>query len=317
MGAKLSVKKGFFAFLLLLTLSSLIFISTVRSQTSPTTIFIQSDGNINPQNIPIQRNGDTYTFTGNINDPILVQKSNIMLDGAGYSLMGTLSEEQKNSEPILGLGPNTTFSVLYVIGIDLDKNVSGVTIKNLNVGNFSVGIYVRTTHNTLIDNRISDNIVGILLSGSSDTLSKNYIDNNKQGLFFGFQQINGSANNIPSDIKVSQNSFVNNSQQLSGCVCKQYNFSELKHSWDDGKQGNFWSNYNGTDSDHDGIGDTPYIIDVLNQDRYPLIQSLASPPIPSHSTQIPTELIIIGITVPLIVVIAVVFLLKRRKNVKI
>ena len=117
----------------------------MRSQTSTTTVFIQSDGNVNPQNVPIQRNGNTYTFTDNIYDPILIQKSNITLDGAGYSLIGTLSEEQKNSEPILGLGPNTTFSILYVIGIDFDKNVSGVTIKNVNIGNFSVGIYVRTT----------------------------------------------------------------------------------------------------------------------------------------------------------------------------
>jgi parallel beta-helix repeat protein len=317
MRTKYSVRKVSFTVLLLASIASLILIGNVRSQTSPTTVFIQSDGNVNPQNVPIQRNGDTYTFTGNVYDPILIQKSNVTLDGAGYSLIGTLSEEQKNSEPVLGLGPNTTFSILYVIGIDLDKNVSGVTIKNVNVDNFSVGIYVRTTHNVLIDNRISDNIVGILLSGSSDTLNKNYIDNNKQGLFFGFQQINGSANNIPSDIKVSQNSFINNSQQLSGCVCKQYNFSEIKHSWDYGNQGNYWSNYNGTDSDNDDVGDTPYIIDVLNQDRYPLMQSIASPPVPKLSSQIPIELLIIGIAIPLIVIIAIVFMLKRRKNVQI
>ena len=210
-----------------------------------------------------------------------------------------MTEEQKNSEPILGLGPNTTFSVLYVIGVDLDKNVSDVTIKNLDIGNFSVGIYLRTTDNTLTDNRVSDSIVGILLSGSSNTISKNYIDNNKQGLFFGFQQVNGSAYNLPSDIKVSLNSFVNNSQQLSGCVCKQYNFSEIKHSWDDGKQGNYWSNYNGT------------------EDRYPLIQSIASPTEPAKTSPIPEGLIILGIAVSLIAIIAVVFILKKRKKVKI
>ena len=317
METELSAKKVFLTVFLLLSLSFLILVGTARSQSSITTIFIQSDGNVVPQNVPIQRDGDTYTFNGNVYDPILIQKSNITLDGAGYSLIGTLSEEQKNSEPILGLGPNTTFSILYVIGIDLDKNVSGVTIKNVNIGNFSVGIYVRTTHNTLINNKISDNIVGILLSGSSDTIGKNYIDNNKQGLFFGFQQINGSANNIPSDIKVSLNSFVNNTQQLSGCVCKQYNFSEIKHSWDDGKQGNYWSDYNGTDNDHDGIGDTPFIIDVLNQDRYPLTQSVVSPPVPSKASQIPIDLLVLGIVVPLMVIVVVVFLLKKRKNVKV
>jgi LPXTG-motif cell wall-anchored protein len=300
---------------LLLSIPFLILVGTAHSQTSTTTIFIQPDGTVNPQNASIQRSGNAYTFTNNLYDPILIQKSNITINGAGYSLIGTLTEEQKNSEPLLGTGPNTTFSVLYVIGLDLDKNVSGVTIKNINVSNFSVGIYIRTTHNTVLGNEISNNIVGILLSGSSNTINKNYIDNNKQGLFFGFQQINGSANNIPSDIQVTQNSFVNNSQQLSGCVCKQYNFSEIKHSWDNGKQGNYWSNYNGTDSNHDGIGDTPFIIDVLNQDRHPLIQSIASPPLPPKTNQISTELIILGIAVPLIAIIALIVLLKKRKPV--
>jgi parallel beta-helix repeat protein len=302
---------------LLLCLSLIVLIGTVRSETSTTTIFILPDGSVSPQNVHIQRNEDTYTFTSNVYDPILIQKNNITLDGAGYSLIGTLTEEQKNSEPLLGTGPDTKFSVLYVIGIDLDKNVSGITIKNVNIGNFSVGIYVRTTHNTLIDNKISNNIVGILLSGSSNTINKNYIDGNRQGLFFGFQQVNGSANNIPSDIRVTENSFVNNGMPLSGCVCKQYNFSEIRHSWDDGKQGNYWSNYNGTDSNHDGIGDTPYIIDVLNQDRYPLIESVASPPFPSNAFQIPTDLIILVIVIPIIVIITMVFLFKRRKTAKV
>jgi parallel beta-helix repeat protein len=52
--------------------------------------------------------------------------------------------------------------------------------------------------------------------------------------------------------------------------------------WDNGypSGGNYWSDYNGTDSyfgpyqnvtGSDGIGDTPYVIDADNQDRYPLM----------------------------------------------
>jgi hypothetical protein len=41
--------------------------------------------------------------------------------------------------------------------------------------------------------------------------------------------------------------------------------------WDNGFDGNYRSNYNDVDSDKDGIGDTPFVIDPNNQDNYPLM----------------------------------------------
>jgi len=41
--------------------------------------------------------------------------------------------------------------------------------------------------------------------------------------------------------------------------------------WDNGKEGNYWGNYNGSDMNGDGICDTPYVIDASNQDNYPLM----------------------------------------------
>jgi nitrous oxidase accessory protein NosD len=296
---------------LLLSLSLLVLTRPAASEVSRQTIFIQPDGSIYPANVPIQRNGDTYTFTGDVYDPILIQKSNIALDGAGYALVGPLTASERNAEQIIGIGPNNQTQVPYIIGVDLEKTVKGVTIENLNIKNFSIGVYIRTTQNALTGNAVSDNIVGVLLSGSSNNINQNYIADNKQGLFFGFEQV-GSVGNIPSDIIISHNSFVNNSKQLSGCVCKEYNLSESKHAWDNGKEGNYWSDYNGTDANKDGIGDMPYIVDILNQDRYPLMQSLASPP--TINPQIPTELIILLIAVPIIIVIAIIALRRTKKK---
>lgn len=296
--------------MLLAALFSLSFQFSIQ-QPARTTIIIQPDGSINPA-APIQRNGDTYTFTGDAYDPIFVQKSNITIDGAGYSLIGPLNETQKQSEQILGIGPNATIDVPYIIGVDFDKTVNGVTVKNLNVNWFNIGIYIRTTNNTVINNGVTDNIVGILLSGSANNITLNYIRDNRQGLFFGFEQVNGSSFNIPSDIKVSENSFLYNEMQLSGCVCKVYNFTEARHAWDYDNRGNYWSDYNGTDANGDGIGDTYYIIDPLNYDRYPFIQIQSQPPAPA--AQYPAEIVVPIVAVIAIVIIVILFFVIRRKR---
>jgi len=46
------------------------------------------------------------------------------------------------------------------------------------------------------------------------------------------------------------------------------------NSWDNGEEGNYWSDYTGEDLDGNGIGDTPYLIPDKGKatDNYPLMK---------------------------------------------
>lgn len=275
-------------------------------------IFIRQDGSIYPPNVPIQRNGEIYTFTDNIYGTVKIQKSNIALNGAGYTLSGPYNGSQANVW-VVGDGPNQSPDLVaqYVIGIDLGaETIEGVTIQNLNVKNFSIGMYMWTKNNTVTHCSVSESILGIMLSGTNTTITNNYLAYNKQGLFFGF---NGEDALIPSDIIISHNGFEANEVQINGCFCEDYPEDEEPHSWDDGKEGNYWSDYNGTDANKDGIGDTPYVVDVQNMDRYPLIANPVKMQVPFPKPSVDIISIALAVAVLTLITLLTVKFLKNRK----
>lgn len=276
-------------------------------------IFIRQDGSIYPPNVPIQRNGEIYTFTDNIYGTVKIQKSNIALNGAGYTLSGPYNGSQANVW-VVGDGPNQSPDLVaqYVIGIDLGaETIEGVTIQNLNVKNFSIGMYMWTKNNTVTHCSVSESILGIMLSGTNTTITNNYLAYNKQGLFFGF---NGEDALIPSDIIISHNGFEANEVQINGCFCEDYPEDEEPHSWDDGKEGNYWSDYNGTDANKDGIGDTPYVVDVQNMDRYPLIANPVKMQVPFPKPSVDIISIALAVAVLTLITLLTVKFLKNRKS---
>jgi parallel beta-helix repeat protein len=175
-------------------------------------------------------------------------------------------------------------------GIILENASTNNTISgNLVSENKNSGITVQTSNSNLIlSNQLESNNQGIILLDSSDnTLKRNFIGSNYYGLdFSASSQMNGNTQQSPctSNIVIENtitqntqgvamnynvlsntfyhNNFISNLQQA---YSSSYNFysSTSQNSWDNGKQGNYWSNYNGTDVNNDGIGDQP--LDVFQQ----------------------------------------------------
>jgi parallel beta-helix repeat protein len=305
------MKKTYATALVCLLLVAILLFASAKAQPPLPTIYIRQDGSIDPPTAPIRRDGDIYTFTEDAFARVSVQRSNIVIDGAGYTLRGPYNGTATDIW-IIGQGPDQSTNetlVPWVIGIDLGgADVSGLTIRNLNVKNFSIGMYLWTENNIVIGNHVSDNIVGILLSGCNNDITRNYIGQNAVGIFFGVN----TPGDEPINITLTHNSFVDNDVHFSGCFCQGYNTTEPMHTWDDGGKGNFWSDYNGTDTDGDGVGDTPYVIDVQNQDRYPLMQSLAIQP--TAPPKMPVETIIVAVALPVIIATAVVAYRRRNKT---
>ena len=62
----------------------------------------------------------------------------------------------------------------------------------------------------------------------------------------------------------------------------------INNTWDNGCEGNYWSNYNGTDTTlpPDGIGDISYVINENNTDRHPLMNRYWNPTDINHDLKV-------------------------------
>jgi parallel beta-helix repeat protein len=132
-------------------------------------------------------------------------------------------------------------------------------------GNAYNGIYLSAAYqdpayyNQIFNCMLHDNGNAIYLTGGwvsvleYNTLGGNTIYNNSMGVYCDA----GASKNT-----IYRNNFIHNGQNA---------VDSYSNAWDFEHKGNYWSDYTGSDADHDGIGDTPYTIPGGAQDHYPLM----------------------------------------------
>jgi len=132
------------------------------------TIYIRANGSVDPPAAPVSNvDNVTYTITANIYSYfVVVQRDNIMVDGARHLLYGDGAYDSK--------------------GIDLTGR-RNVTITNCRIQRFGHGIFLSSSlNNTILGNNISglpNNRVGISISSSKDLkILGNYIAQNGMAL---------------------------------------------------------------------------------------------------------------------------------------
>jgi parallel beta-helix repeat protein len=171
-------------FLVVLTIISLCAVNTqpVNSQTTEGIIYILSDGSILTSSnitVPIQQAGDIYTFTDSIDRYYLVvQRNNIVVDGAGYYIAGQgeigIDLSSRSNVTIKNLQIASSFYGIYLYGAS--KN----TISGNTIAHNSYGLYLyEASQNTIIGNNVTNNGIGInIFSSSKNTLRNNKMNNN-------------------------------------------------------------------------------------------------------------------------------------------
>lgn len=197
----------------------------------PLNLTIKPDGSVEPSTDLLERNGNTYTFRGDIFGSITVRKAGITIDGAGYTLQG--DPREANLRGINLVGQDETFNAY-----------SNVLVKNLRIYNFNDGIYTPSNNNTFIGNRLEGARIHILGGSGRGNVIKHNVFVNAQ-IFIDY-------NNGGLDV-ITENNFIDSTIFVDLSVPPVVDR-------------NYWSNYTAEypeakEADGSGVWDTPYVYD--------------------------------------------------------
>jgi len=202
---------------------------------------------------------------------------------------------------------NVTANNVAVTGFTVQKSDYGIVLDNSSytlvsdniVSDNDWGIYAKSDNNSIVRNVVTHNLDGIHLRGSYTTVAQNIFSSNSFSIYlymcgnntivsnevlnsgWGIELVHSRYVTVIGNIvsgsngvgvavayggnnTIYHNNVINNADQVF--ICQSHN-----NTWDNGVEGNYWSDYNGADPNHDGIGNTEYVIDANNTDHFPLM----------------------------------------------
>lgn len=307
---------------LMLFLSS-VAIFHIQSVDAATIWYVNDDGGADFVKIQDAINaaglGDTiYVYNGTYNEYLTVNKT---LTITGQNKQGTIINGSL-SKPVIEIEANNIRVSEFTIqngsaGIDItgyngtvisnniikENQIEGIAIeycRNTTVSGNSIGyngwdgIFVTNSSDAKLQRNtaITNNISGVTIEDSFDiTLDFNILSNNT---FYGLSLENSNHTSIfRNNLHVNRNAGVH-IFNVTNSMFYQNNFlnntrqtridDSSANVWDNGVEGNFWSNYNGSDfysgpgqndPGSDGIGDTHFIVNANNQDMYPFMGAIS------------------------------------------
>jgi parallel beta-helix repeat protein len=149
-------------------------VQPVRAQ--PGTIYIRADGSISPSTAPISSPDNiTYTLYGNVTDSIVVQRNNIILDGAGYSVQG--ARIPGSFGIVLSGRSNVTVKntkvVAFFDGVSLESSSRCSVLRDFILNNTQIGVSFSSSKNcNLLENTFANDGFGV-----DESFGNNVADN--------------------------------------------------------------------------------------------------------------------------------------------